>query len=104
VTIRFAAKARGELFRIASQYDRKQLGLGDRFLDEVAITLRFIANYPEARQDLAGGVRLWPVNRFPYGILYVVEPETTLVLAVGHLRRGPRYWRAARGRKPADKQ
>jgi len=33
------------------------------------------------------------VRRFPFGILYRIEPEQIVVVAVMHLRRRPGYWR-----------
>jgi hypothetical protein len=32
------------------------------------------------------------VHRFPYGLLYRVDPEEVIVLAVAHLHRHPTYW------------
>ncbi len=36
------------------------------------------------------------VRRFPFAILYRVEPERIVVVAVMHLRREPGYWRRRR--------
>jgi hypothetical protein len=99
VSLRFGVAARRELFRAADQYDRKLAGLGDRFLNEVTTTLRFIKDYPKARPDAAGGIWLWPMRRFPYGVLYILEADTIIILAIGHLHRGPTYWRRVRRRE-----
>jgi hypothetical protein len=32
-------------------------------------------------------------NRYPYGVLYAVEPDRIYVAAVMHLRQRPGYWR-----------
>ncbi|AUX43028.1 uncharacterized protein SOCE26_044680 [Sorangium cellulosum] len=56
-----------------------------------------IAEAPEQGPELEPGVRRLTLQRFPYGLLYVVEPDRILVLAVMHLRRRPGYWRG-RGR------
>ena len=42
---------------------------------------------------LKGEVRRCLVHRFPYGVLYSVEPEGISILAVMHLRRDPDYWK-----------
>ena len=33
------------------------------------------------------------VRRFPFGILYRVDPDEIVILAVMHLARQPDYWR-----------
>jgi len=44
-------------------------------------------------------IRRWPVdNGFPHGILYRVEAQEILVLAVFHPKQDPERWKAqARG-------
>jgi len=32
------------------------------------------------------------VHRFPYGVLYVLERDRLLIIAVMHLHRQPGYW------------
>jgi len=38
-------------------------------------------------------VRRCLVNRFPFGVLYSVEPTSIFVIAVMHHRRRPDYWK-----------
>jgi hypothetical protein len=33
------------------------------------------------------------VKRFPYGVYFIVESETLIVIAVTHGKRHPRRWR-----------
>jgi len=33
------------------------------------------------------------IRRFPFGILYRIEPEEIVIVAVAHLLRKPGYWR-----------
>jgi plasmid stabilization system protein ParE len=56
-----------------------------------------IAEAPEQGPEIEPGIRRMLLQRFPYGLLYAVEPERILVLTVMHLRRCPGYWRG-RGR------
>ncbi|AUX23813.1 uncharacterized protein SOCEGT47_043430 [Sorangium cellulosum] len=56
-----------------------------------------IAETPEQGPEIEPGIRRMLLQRFPYGLLYAVEPERILVLTVMHLRRRPGYWRG-RGR------
>jgi plasmid stabilization system protein ParE len=52
-----------------------------------------IRAHPEAFQLTAEEVRHKLLRRFPYSILYAVESDRIRVLAVGHQRRRPDYWR-----------
>ncbi|MEG4804714.1 hypothetical protein QUB63_29015 [Microcoleus sp. ARI1-B5] len=41
-------------------------------------------------------VRRYMVRRFPYGILYAIEEDYILILAVMHCSREPGYWKIRR--------
>ena len=99
--VKFVAAARDELFSIASAYEKKSQGLGDRFLTEAERTLAFMKQYPMARAPVLGETRRWRLSRFPHGLLYAVENKTIYILAVGHLRRNPKFWKR-RSRRPRE--
>lgn len=76
--------------------DERAVGLGDRFLDEAESAFSLI----ERNQELGGlwllegippGVRHFPLQTFPYSIVYVLEPRL-VVVAVAHASKEPRYW------------
>ena len=46
------------------------------------------------RHPLAEGIRRYRLSRFPYGLIYTINNDDILVLAVAHLHRlRPDYWR-----------
>jgi hypothetical protein len=49
--------------------------------------------FPEAWHPLTPNVRRCRLSRFPYGVLYVHEPDGIVVVAVMHMHRNPDYWR-----------
>jgi hypothetical protein len=67
--------------------------LGEAFLIEVLSAVHRISLYPEAWHPLDEDVRRCRLNRFPFGLIYSVENDDILVLAVAHLHRRPDYWR-----------
>ena len=76
----------------AAYYELQVAGLGHEFLEKIASAVADIAENPE-RWPLVGlNVRRRLVHRFPYGLLYRVDPEEVVVLAVAHLHRHPTYW------------
>jgi ParE toxin of type II toxin-antitoxin system, parDE len=95
-----AAQARREIFRVAVFYDQVRYGLGDAFLSDIGSGFAQVRDFPLAWPVVVEPYRRYRLGRFPYGILYQARAADVLVLAVGHLKRGPRYWMSARQRQP----
>ena len=84
--------AQSELNDAFLWYEGQAIGLGYEFLDEFDQSIRFIVSFPELFEQVEKGVRRCILNRFPYGIIYGVDGEEIVIIAVVHLRRAPRYW------------
>jgi hypothetical protein len=54
--------------------------------------VQVIETHPEAAPKVKGEIRRRILTRFPYAILYQVDPDEIVILAVMHLRRNPEYW------------
>ncbi len=94
MTVRFLEIARVELREAAQYYEAQRRGLGAEFRDEIRLTLERIKHFPDAWQTLSENTRRCQTRRFPYGVIYRVEPDGILVVAIAHLHRRPGYWRA----------
>lgn len=69
--------------------------LSERFLTAVELAVRTIPQHPLAMRVLEYGIRRWPVDRgFMHGVLYRVEEEAIIVLAVFHPKQNPEKWKA----------
>jgi len=86
----YAPGARDDMHRERDYYARIQPSLGARFVTSVERAVRALAEQPLAMQELVDGVRRWPVRGFEHGVLYAVEPERIVILAVFHPRQRPR--------------
>jgi hypothetical protein len=93
VRIEFTASAELELDEAVAYYNLQHAGLGSDFAAEARQAAERIVAYPNAWQKLEDEVRRCRLNRFPYGLVYTVEGDVALVLAVMFLRRKPGYWR-----------
>lgn len=93
MTLSFFEVAREELKEAVRYYNRQRPGLGEEFVEEVRRTADRICQHPGAWTDLGDGVRRCRTNRFPYGLVYIVEGDEILIVAVMHLPRDPGYWR-----------
>jgi plasmid stabilization system protein ParE len=69
------------------------LGLGGSFSVEVEATIRRILESPEQHRLIEDGVRTCRTRTFPYAIVYAIETDSVLILAVMHLKHKPGYWR-----------
>lgn len=76
------------------QYYRARGGrLGDRFASEVRSAIRRILQTPERWRVLEEDVRRCRVRVFPFTVLYTIERDFILIIAVMHDKREPGYWR-----------
>ena len=89
----FHPEALAEFKEAAVFYFGRQPGLDQRFIDCVQRTVARIASTPESCPVFEGDVRRCLTRVFPYGILFTIERDYLLVVAVMHCSREPGYWR-----------
>lgn len=83
-----------EEFRDAGRfYASCHEGLGLRFYTCVEAALKRIAESPARCRSFEDDVRRCLVHVFPYAVLYSVETDCILVIAIMHCSRQPGYWR-----------
>ena len=88
----FTRYAKQELEDAICYYELEFPGLGKRFKDELRKATLRISERPQAWPVERGDVRKCVMHSFPYKILYAVEENHTLVIAVAHQHRRPDYW------------
>jgi|JI10StandDraft_1071094.scaffolds.fasta_scaffold222264_4 toxin ParE1/3/4 len=77
----------------ARYYAGCQPGLEFRFMASVETAVRQIIDAPERWRIVEQDVRRCLTKVFPYAILYTIERDSVLILAVMHCHRQPGYWR-----------
>jgi plasmid stabilization system protein ParE len=92
VRVRFLTAAQRELDDAVAWYNDQVAGLGLEFLDELDRAVRRVVEFPLSFPEIERGIRRCRLGRFPYGLIYGVDDETIVVVAVAHLHRQPRYW------------
>ena len=65
------------------------LALANRFVDDFERCLGLIASHPEIGSRWVASSRRLPLRQFPYSVVYRIDPEFVLILAVAHHRRDP---------------
>ena len=73
----------------------RQPTLAADFLAEFPRGVQRIAEHPYAWYPLDPTYRRLRLHRFPYGIIYRVDPtaDQALIVAIMHLSRDPGWWR-----------
>jgi hypothetical protein len=97
VTFNFHPEADEEFVAAVAHYEECESGLGIDFLRQVYATIQNAVDYPLMWPEIEDEVRRCLVHRFPFGVLYSVEPHGIFVLAVMHLHRDPDYWKQRLG-------
>ncbi|MEX2715788.1 MAG: type II toxin-antitoxin system RelE/ParE family toxin [Candidatus Sigynarchaeota archaeon] len=86
-------EAEEELRDAARFYDSRATGLGLDFISEVEKAIQSVKDAPESWPIIEGKVRRRLLSRFPFGILYYIDENQVIIVAIAHLRRKPGYWR-----------
>lgn len=95
---RFLAAARLEHLAEVAYYSRIEPRLGLRFTDAVEEATSRALAFPLAGSPSGSGTRRVLLKDFPFSLVYRVEPNGILVIAVAPHAKRPGYWRSrARG-------
>lgn len=90
--ILFLPSAREDLLAAATYYEKTASGLGLDFLAAVEWAVARITAFPEHGSPHLKGTRRVVLRRFPLSVVYLLEPETILIVAIAHHSRKPGYW------------
>ena len=99
MTYDFHPDARLEYREAAMFYEDRRSGLGAAYTLEVEAATNRILEAPDRWRIIEQDVRRCLIHTFPFGILYTVERDSILIIAVMNLRREPGYWRSRLSRK-----
>lgn len=78
-----------DLLEAFSWYEDKRYGLGHDFLLQFEAGLSFIQRNPKIYPSEYKGTRRHLTKRFPYKIIYWIECDNIIILAVIHNKRNP---------------
>ncbi|MDX6559116.1 MAG: hypothetical protein QOF72_2165 [Blastocatellia bacterium] len=90
---RFLLPAEEEMTEASVFYEAATSGLGAGFLDEVQRLINILREHPELGQPVGRDLRRAILHRFPFSLIYSVEVDEVLIVAVAHQHRRPDYWR-----------
>jgi len=88
----FLDPAKQELKSAVDYYDSCSDGLGKQFALEIKKSLSHIARYPHAWTLVRNNVRRYIINRFPYVIIYYLDVNNIIIVAIMNSSQQPEYW------------
>lgn len=75
-------------------YESRESGLGLRFQIELSRIVRLLRNSPKIGQAIDDDFRSFPLHGFPFTVVYELEGDSLVIVAVAHQSRQPGYWQS----------
>ena len=95
--VELAAAAQADAEQAADWYiDHDAWEAARACLEELGKALARIGAEPGLGTPAKGGMRVLPIHRFPYSVVYRVQGDQIRVIAVAAQRRRPGFWRGRR--------
>ena len=94
IRYRFLSPAKEEMIEAMLFYETASIGLEIDFLDDLQRTIDTLTVYPELGQPIDSDFRRILLHRFPFSLIYALEQNGILIVAVAHHGREPEYWRS----------
>jgi len=94
MTPEFHPAAEMELAAPVKIGETRSLGLGRDLEEEVRRVTELLCDMPQLGQPVDSRHRKFPLNRFPFGLIFRVDGELLRIIAIAHRRQRPGYWTA----------
>jgi len=92
----FHPDALAEYEEAARYYAERDPAVAERFIRAVEAAIDNIVEAPTRWPTVDEDVRRCLAHVFPYAILYTIESDFVLIVAVMHCSREPEYWKTRR--------
>lgn len=90
---RLHAMARKEIEAADEWYLAHNLDASREFMAEVDAAVEEILQAPHRWAKYLYGTRRFVMQRFPFSIVYLDDPDLITIIAVAHSKRRPGYWK-----------
>ncbi len=85
----FSKRALSEIEDAWLWYESKSSGLGDRFLQEVFLTVTLVEKHPKRFRNTIHSFREALLKKFPYLIIYYEDADDLIINSIFHCKREP---------------
>lgn len=90
--LRFDPRAQQDIEEAIAYYAGAYTPACVGLMDAIEHVLHLLRHHPDAGTIVRRGARKWPLSKFPYLLVYRVDGDDLIVLAVAHMRRRPGFW------------
>lgn len=90
----FHPDALSEYAEAVQYFTEQRVEVAQAFINAIEDTVYRIREAPTRYAVIDEDVRRCMARKFPYGVLYTIEQDYILVLAVMHCSREPGYWKS----------
>ena len=90
--VEYHEAAEEELLHEIGYLELQAAGLGRRLFAEVQRAENLISRFPELAPETSHGIRKCLLRKFRYSLIYTIEKDRLLILALAHHSRRPGYW------------
>ena len=94
MTNEFLPEADEEFREAARYYEGEAPGIGLAFIAEVHQAISLLLSHPRSAKKVRGSIRKKILSHFPFSLLYSIESDLILIVAVAHHKRRPTYWQS----------
>jgi plasmid stabilization system protein ParE len=92
--LEYLEEALQEAEAAARWYRERSATAAAAFSDEIDAAESAILRLPDAWPAFDHGTRRYLLRRFPFSVVYRIEPLRIVIIAVAHARRLPGYWKS----------
>jgi toxin ParE1/3/4 len=89
----FHPEALSEYREAVQYYTEQRIEVAQAFINTIEDAIYRIREFPNRYAVIEEDVHRCMVRRFSYGVLYTIEQDYILILAVMHCSREPGYWK-----------
>ncbi len=93
IDYRILSVADEEAAGAAAFYDETSPGIGVEFLKDLRHAITRLREFPFLGTPIDDELRGLVMSRFPFKVIYYVEPDSIVIVSVAHQSRRPNYWR-----------
>ncbi|MCB9361635.1 MAG: type II toxin-antitoxin system RelE/ParE family toxin [Flavobacteriales bacterium] len=90
--ILFSKDAKKDFIAAYNWYESIRKGLGAEFELSIDASVLYIARNPSIFQKRYKTIRICFIDRFPYGIHFLIDKKIVRILAIFHTNKNPTNW------------
>jgi toxin ParE1/3/4 len=90
----FHPDALTEYAEAVKYYTEQRIEIAQAFIDTIEDTIFRIGESPIRYAAIEEDVRRCRTRKFPYSVIYSIDPDYILILAIMHHSREPGYWKS----------